>query len=137
MSDFNSKQFEWSDVSVGIGGKIIEGCSSVKYTKKRVKEALMGRGSKPHAIQRGNHEYEGELVLWQSEYTALENATTDGDILNAEFDITVAYTPADGGATKIQTLKSAQVKEAQEGLSQGDTHGQITLPIIFRDIKLQ
>jgi hypothetical protein len=135
MSSFSTKQYAWSDITIAYGGRIIDGVTAVEYSKKKNKEYLYGRGNKPYAIQSGNFEYEGKIEVWQSEVLAMERDAADGEVLNLEFDITIAYTPEDDGETVVKTLKGCQFTEQTEGMQQGDTHMKIELPIMFRDIK--
>lgn len=136
MADFNSKQYEWADVTVAYGGRTINGILGVEYTAKKDKELLYGRGNKPWGIQSGNFSYEGKLELWQSEVIAMEGDAPKGEILNLEFDITIAYAPEGSEKIVTKTLKGAQVTEHKEGMSQGDKMMKVELPIIFRDIKI-
>jgi hypothetical protein len=135
MADFSTKQFAWKDITIVFGGRVIDGITNVEYSKKKNKEALFGRGNKPWVIQHGNFEYEGKIELWQSEINALELSAPDGEILNMEFDMTVAYVPEGLGYTVIKTLKGCQFTDQTEGMQQGDTHMKVELPIMFLDIK--
>ena len=51
---FNSREYEWSDITVVMGGRNITGLRGIKYNTKREKELLHAKGNKPHSIQRGN-----------------------------------------------------------------------------------
>ena len=115
MADFDSKQYEFADITVAYGGRILNGLLGVEYTVKKEKELLYGRGNKPWGIQSGNFSYEGKLQLWQSEVIAMEGDAPGKELLNLEFDITVAYAPE--GSTKIvtKTLRGAQITEHKEG----------------------
>jgi hypothetical protein len=135
MSDFSTKQYGWKDLTIAYGGRVVDGVTNVEYSKKKEKSFLRGRGDKPWGILSGNYDFEGKLELWQSEVVAMERDAPGEDILNLEFDVTVAYIPEDGGETLIKTLKGVQITEYTEGMQQGDTHKLIELPIMFRDIK--
>lgn len=136
MPDFSTKQYEWNDISVAYGGRVSDGVTAVEYSKKKSKEFLYGRGNKPWGIQSGNYEYEGKIEIWQSELIAMERDAPGNEILDLDFDITVAYTPQDNGPSVIKTLKGVQITEHTEGMSQGDSHMKVELPIMFRDIKI-
>jgi len=137
MPDFSTKQFSWSDVSIAYGGRILEGCTEFEYTKKQEKEILRGRGNKGHGILRGNKAYEGKLVIWQSELEAMERDAPDGDALNLNFSVTIAYTPRDGGQDVIDIIPEAEILEYKKGMKQGDKNQLIELPLIFYDLKNQ
>ena len=46
MTKFNSREYEWADVSVVAGGRMITGIRGVSYTSSQEKEALYGKGNK-------------------------------------------------------------------------------------------
>ena len=60
---FNSREYEWADVTLLLGGKDITGVRGVKYTIKQEKETVYGKGNEPIAIQKGNKSYEGEITM--------------------------------------------------------------------------
>ncbi len=132
----DTSQFSWKDITAAIGGKILDGITEVSYSKKATKELLYGRGNKPHKVLTGNFEFEGKITIWQSELIAMEKSAPDGEILNLEFDITIAYIPKDSTDQVIKTLKGVQITDVTEAMAQGDTHMKVELPIIFTDIKI-
>lgn len=132
---FNTREFEWSDVSVIMAGRLVTGIRGVSYTSSQEKEALYGAGGKPHAIQRGNKSYSGTIKLLQSELEALEKAA-GGDILDASFNIVVAYgNPLKGDVPKVDLLKRCEVTEVPKGLNQNDKFMEIELPLVILDIQ--
>ncbi len=141
MSEFNSKEYTWSNVEVSYLGMLITGIRGVKYKVSHEKEALYGRGNKPHSIQSGNKSYEGEIKLFQSEVDALNAAATEAgydDLTDFSFDIAVAYVPKNlAGSSKISNKKiiAVEITEFEEGMEQGDKNMEITLPFIALDIK--
>ncbi|NHN26759.1 hypothetical protein FIA58_013825 [Flavobacterium jejuense] len=137
MPTFSSKQYSWPDLSISIGGRILEGITEVEYTVKQDKEFLRGRGAKPHSLTKGNKSYEGKISIWQSEYEALVQDSPNKDILDLEFDIIISYAPNDGGQTVTDVLSGAQFTEAKKGMKQGDKNMIIELPIMFLDVKPQ
>ena len=68
----NTREYEWSDVTVVMAGRNVTGLRGVKYSFKQEKELIYAKGNKPHAIQRGNKDFSGEITLLQSEYEATE-----------------------------------------------------------------
>ena len=63
----NTREYEWSDVTVVLAGRLVTGLRGIKYGAKQEKELLHAKGNKPHSIQRGNKTYEGEITLLKSE----------------------------------------------------------------------
>lgn len=132
---FNSRQYEWNDITLFAGNRDITGARSVKYTAKQEKEPLYGKGSKPLSIQKGNKSYEGELGLIQSELEALEVAA-GGSILDLELTVVVSYgNPTRGDAVKTDKLIGVQFTEDPREMKQGDKFMEVTLPFIFLDKK--
>ena len=132
---FNSREYEWSDITVVVAGRPVTGFRAVDYSSKQEKEALYAKGNKPHGIQRGNKSYEGSITLLQSEYEALRQAC-GGDVLDASFDLVVAYGNASkGDAIVTDILVGAEVTEDNTEWKQGDKLQEKKLPFIFLDKK--
>lgn len=135
MDIFNSKEYEWSDVTVVMAGRPVTKIRAISYIKKQEKEALFAKGNKPHSIQRGNKTYEGSVTLLQSELEAIEIAS-GGDALDASFNIVVAYgNPSKGDVIQTDLIKGFEFTEIPKGMSQGDKFAEHELPGIALDIK--
>ena len=131
----NTREYEWSDVTVVLAGRLVTGLRGVKYSAKQEKELLHAKGSKPHSIQRGNKTYDGEITLLQSEYEALKKAS-GGDILDASMDIVAAYgNPSAGDVVTTDMLIGVEFTEDNTEWKQGDKFQEKTLPFIFIDLK--
>lgn len=135
MPKFNSREYEWADVSVVAAGRMIIGIRGVSYTSSQEKEALYGKGNKPHSIQRGNKTFSGAIRLLQSELEALELAA-GGDALNISFNIVVAYgNPLKGDVITTDLLVGCEITEIPKGLNQNDKFMEIELPLVMLDVK--
>ena len=131
----NTREYEWSDVTVVLAGRLVTGLRGVKYSAKQEKELLHAKGNKPHSIQRGNKTYDGEITLLQSEYEALKKAS-GGDILDASMDIVAAYgNPSAGDVVTTDMLIGVEYTEDNTEWKQGDKFQEKTLPFIFIDLK--
>ena len=131
----NTREYEWSDVTVVMAGRNVTGLRGVKYSAKQEKELLHAKGNKPHSIQRGNKTYDGEITLLQSEYEALKQAC-GGDILDASLDIVAAYgNPTAGDVTTTDVLVGVEFTEDNTEWKQGDKFQEKTLPFLFIDLK--
>lgn len=137
MSTYSSKNYSWNDVSIAVGGRIIEGIEDIEYTEKQDKGVLRGRGGKAHRITRGNKDFEGKITLWQSEVEAMIKDAPKKDLLALNFDIIWSFVPDDGGATVTDVLVSCEFTEKKKGMKQGDKNMLIELPFIFLDVKPQ
>lgn len=131
----NTREYEWSDVTVVMAGRMVTGLRGVKYSAKQEKELLHAKGNKPHSIQRGNKTYDGEITLLQSEYEALKQAS-GGDILDASMDIVAAYgNPTAGDVITTDVLVGVEFTEDNTEWKQGDKFQEKTLPFLFIDKK--
>lgn len=131
----NTREYEWSDVTVVMAGRPVTGLRGVKYSAKQEKELLHAKGNKPHSIQRGNKTYDGEITLLQSEYEALKQAS-GGDILDASLDIVAAYgNPSAGDTVTTDVLVGVEFTEDNTEWKQGDKFQEKTLPFLFIDLK--
>ena len=130
----NTREYEWSDVTVVMAGRPVTGLRGVKYSAKQEKELLHAKGNKPHSIQRGNKTYDGEITLLQSEYEALKQAS-GGDILDASLDIVAAYgNPTAGDVITTDVLVGVEFTEDNTEWKQGDKFQEKTLPFLFIDL---
>lgn len=131
----NTREYEWSDVTVVLAGRLVTGLRGVKYSAKQEKELLHAKGNKPHSIQRGNKSYDGEVTLLQSEYEALKQAS-GGDILDASVDIVASYgNPTVGDVITTDVLIGVEFTEDNTEWKQGDKFQEKTLPFLFIDKK--
>lgn len=127
----NTREFEWSDISLVVAGRDIKGFRGVKYSEKQEKEALYAKGNKAHCIQSGNIAYEGELTLTQSEYETLRLAM-GGSILSGSLSMVVAYgNPSRGDVMVTDALSGCEFTEDSTEWKQGDKFQEKSLPFVF------
>lgn len=135
---FDSREYEYADITVVMGGKDITGLRGVKYSTKQEKEAVYGKGNQPLKIQKGNISHEGEITVLQSELETLIANSTDGSILSLQLDIVVGYgNPSNGDVMLVDVLQGCQFTEESKEMKQGDKFAEITLPFIFLRKKAQ
>lgn len=128
---FNSREYQWSDITVTVGGRIIEGFRGIEYKDTKEKEALYGKGDQPVSIQHGNVSHEGSLTVTRSEYQALREAG-GGTLLDMQVDITISYgDPAKGDTMRTDKLLGVEFTEEPDSWSQGDKYSEHQLPFIF------
>ncbi|MCQ2299754.1 MAG: hypothetical protein MJZ81_06490 [Bacteroidales bacterium] len=129
---FSSRQYEWADVTVVIGGKPITGIRGVSYKATQEKTPIYGKGNQPIAIQRGNISYEGSVKLLQSEMETLAKAGGKNGVLGLEVDVVVTYgNPSNGDLLRTDILKGVQFTEEPRELNQGDQFMESELPMVF------
>ena len=135
---FDSREYEFADLTLVLGGKDITGFRGIKYDSKQEKEAVYGKGNQPLKIQKGNISYSGELTVLQSELETLIANSTNKSILSLQLDAVVAYgNPANGDVLITDVLQGIQFTEESKEFKQGDKFGEIKLPFIFLRKKAQ
>ena len=129
---FDSREYEWADLTVMIGNRTLTAIRGVSHTAKQDKQPIYGKGNLPYAIQKGNKSFEGELQLNMSELLALKAESPTGSVLDLQVDITVCYgNPSQGDAMHTDKLMGCQFTEEPEGMNQGDDHSEHSLPFVF------
>lgn len=125
---FDSRQYEWADLTVIVGGRDIIGIRSIKINRKAEREPLYAKGRNPHSIQTGNFSYSGEIGVLQSELIALEEAG-DGDIFSLSVDILAGFgNPSNGDDMRYKRASGARFVDTNEELKQGDKFMEIAIP---------
>ncbi len=134
---FDTRQYEYADITVSIGGRVITGLRGIKYSSKQEKEHVYGKGNEPMHIQRGNRSYEGEVTLLQSELETLRLAGK-GSVLGLRLDAVVAYgNPSQGDALIVDKIRGIEFTEDGKEMKQGDKFMEVTLPFICLRIENQ
>lgn len=127
---FNSRQYEWGDITIVLGGRDITGIRGIKYNEKAEKEPLHAKGRHAQSIQTGNITFEGEITLLQSELIALQKAG-NGSIMGLNVDAVVSYgNPALGDAMTTDRIVNVSFTESPKEMKQGDKFMEVTLPFL-------
>jgi hypothetical protein len=125
---FDSREYEWADLNLVLGGRDITRFRGIKYTEKIEREPLYAKGRNPIAIQSGNASVEGEVTLLQSEVQALINAG-NGSVLSLSLDATITYgNPPDPQVSN--RVLGLRFTESPKEMKQGDKFMEITLPFV-------
>lgn len=130
---FDSREYEWADITITIGGVTLTKVQGVDYTSTQEKELLYGKGNEPLSIQKGNKSYSGNLTLLQSAIDALSLAGGDGGLLDLSVDITITYgNPSKGDVIRTDMLIGCQFTSEPRAMSQGDKNMQAqSCPFIY------
>lgn len=133
---FDSREYEWADISADINGRDITGITSIKYTEKIEAEELYAKGRYPHSVQTGNISYEGELEVTQSEYEALVKAGEGSVLRLRNLSAVVCYGNASNGDAIIKDrIGGILITEGGKEFKQGDKSAKIKLP--FKATKIE
>ena len=137
----NGRQYEWADISLLLGGRVVVGCRKINYKESQDKELLYGKGNRPISIQKGNKKYDGNVTMLQSEVETLKELarTThgpSGSILDLNLNAVVCYgDPSKGDVMLTDLLYNIQFTEVDKGMGQGDKNMEVSMPFIFTDLK--
>ncbi len=136
MATINQTEYAWSDVSVTILGKELQGITGIEYTSSQEKEVVYGRGNQPRGIQKGNKKHEGILSVLQSELESLLLTVGSGKNLTdlPAFDIIVKYQPEGLVPVIIDRIQFAEFTENKKMLKQNDKFMAVDLPFVALDI---
>lgn len=131
---FNSREYEWADLTLLLGGSDMVGIRAVKYKESIERAPVYAKGRHPHSIQSGNVAYEGEITVLQSDYERLVMAG-GGSVLNLNLQGVFAYgNPSQGDSIMTKTATGIQFTEAENELNQGDQFMEVTLPFVALNI---
>jgi hypothetical protein len=133
---FDTRQYEWNDVTLIFGGRDLTHARGIKYSAKQEKETIYGKGNLPLSIQKGNKSYEGELTLLQSELETMRLESATGSILDLQMDAVVCYgNPSNGDVMITDVLQGIQLTEEAKEMKQGDKNMEVSLPFILKKKK--
>jgi hypothetical protein len=134
---FNSREYEWADLTLILGGRDVTGIRGIKYSEKMEREAIYAKGRDAHSIQSGNSAVEGEVTMLQSEYEALV-LSGGGSILSLSLDALVAYgNPLNLDMIITDRIVGLRFTETSKELKQGDKFMEISLPFIALRVQNQ
>lgn len=131
--NFNTAEYSWSKLTVIAGGIDLLGLRGIKFSRKRELEAVYAKGADPTTIQSGNNSYDGEIVMLQSQFDALEEAAGD-DIFSINIDVQVSFGNP-GDKIKTHRILGLRVSEDSFEMKQGDKFAEITVPFMARKIQ--
>ena len=135
---FDSREYEFADITCIAGGVDMQGFRGIKITAKQEKELVYGKGNKLRTIGRKNKSFEIELTLLQSSVETIAASTKTGSILDAQLDLVVSFgNPSNGDVLMTKFVKSLQFTEEPVEFKQGDSFAEITLPGIALDVKTE
>lgn len=126
---FNSREYEWADITLLVGGRDIQGIRGVKFGEKAEREPMFAKGRYAHSIQTGNVSVEGEFVLTHSAVSILKRSSRGGSLLNLSVDAIVNFgDPSEGNAMQTYRIIGARFLEDVIDYKQGDKFAEITVP---------
>lgn len=134
---FDSKECEWSDLKVYLGGSLVTKLRGLTYKAKQDKSLLHAADNKPISIQRGNREYEGSIKVLKGALDDMNRAAKAAgadDILDISFDIVATYRPKGLRTLQTDTLATVEITEFEKAMEQGAKNMDVTLPIIFLEL---
>jgi hypothetical protein len=130
----NGREYEWADLTLIAGGRDMIEFRGISWKRKIEQEAVKAKGRKAFAIQRGNEDCEGEVVLLKSGFDKLAKAG-GGTALSLNIDLMLAYgDPSTGNAMTTKRIVGVRFGEEGEDWKQGDKFTEVKLPYLALDI---
>ena len=126
-----TREYSGKDVQVSALGRPIA-VTEIKYKASQEKKNKHVLGRKvPYAKIVGRKEYEGEMVLPQSELEALQRSLPAGkDPLDiAPFDVVVIYIDEVSNVIVTDILKDCVFTELEKGMKQDDDSMDVSMPL--------
>lgn len=110
----------WSDITVNVLGRDLEGITSVKYDDEQDWNNEYGAGDKPIGESKGNYSATGSLTLYAEELNALQQQLPRGNRIQdiASFDVVIQYEYASQLFTDI--LRNCRFRTNGRESNQGD-----------------
>lgn len=133
---FDSRQYEWADLTVIMGGKDITKIRGIKYAEKADREPVFAKGRYAHSVQTGNISVEGEITMLQSDLESMVAAASGKSLLSLNIDVEASYgNPPDANVT--DRIIGVRFSEVPKELKQGDKFMEITLPFVALRVQNQ
>ncbi len=132
-----AREYSGKDVQVTFFGRVVA-CKEIKYKAKQEKKNSYVLGqSTPFATTSKMKEYEGTIVIPQSEFEAIIRSLPAGqDLLDiAPFDIIILYLDPTG-LTVPDKLVNVQFTEYEKAMKAEDEMMSISLPINIQNVIL-
>ena len=133
----NGQQYSWEHMQI-IRGSLMIGIQKIEYSATKTHENIMGAGDKPVSMGAGSSDFTGSMTILQSEFEAWQASMPQGKNIThtAPTPIVVSYS-IDGITRITDRLVGVRFGEAKKGMSTGDTHMTVEIPLIIFDIKYQ
>lgn len=136
MPLIRSEQFKWNDITIVMGGRVLDGCEGIEVESGYEHEEIRAKGGKAQAINQKNYSCSGTLKLLQSEVEAIYNMWGE-NYQGVYLDITWNFDP-EGEGLDIRThqVKYAKLGKIKMAMNQGDSHMKIDVPFMALEFKM-
>jgi hypothetical protein len=131
MDVFDSKEVEWSDLSLYLNGTKVGKFTGNKYKKDRETEFLYASGDEPASIQRGNKSYTGTFSCLKSLQDAMNKAAQalgGEDLYDVDWTIVNVYRAKGTRLIQTDTQIGVVFESFERGMVQNDKKPEIALP---------
>ena len=131
IENFDTREYEWNDISLYIGNVDITGFVNIKYLRKQEKEVRYAKGNTGYSVQFGNISIEGSFTVYQSVKEAL-NAAGIIDLLSIRNIMAIVQygNPSTGMPMMTKTIRGISFTSIPDEWSQGDKFQKSELPFL-------
>ena len=131
----NGREYEWADLTLIAGGRDMVEFRGISWKRKIEREAVKAKGREAFAIQSGNIDVDGEIMLLKSGYDKLAKSG-GGSVLGLNMDLMLSYgDPGSGNAITTKRINGVRFTEEGEDWKQGDKFTEVKLPFLALNIK--
>lgn len=130
----NSEQYSYNDISINIGGRLLNAATGIEVEAGYEHEVIRGKGGKAQAINEKNHEVTGTVSMLQSDFEALVDSYGDA-YQKKYFDIIWHFSPDSGSDHRTHLVKGVKLGKVKMALKQGDAFMPIDIPFLALDFK--
>lgn len=132
----NGVEYDFADITVGIGGVVLMGITKINYSDKKSKTNHYGAGRNYISRSYGRYEAAASIGLTIDEIRALQMSVPTRQLTDVPpFDITVVYLPKDAVKLHTDIIRNAEFVENKRELSgENDGVGGIELELIVSHI---
>lgn len=137
LSFLNTKEAEWRDINLYLGGTAVTKFTNVMYSVKQDQEHLYAGGDDPISIQSGNRSYSGSITLLKGTMDDINTAAIAAggrDALDVEFDIVVSFQPA--GSRNMYRVSIIGVRLEEYGWTAAQNAKSIDCSLSFKALRV-
>lgn len=131
MDLFDTKECEWSDLTLFLNGVKAGKFTGNKYKKDRETEFLYAQGNEPISIQEGNKAYTGTLTCLKGlvdDMNSAAKAAGGEDLYDVEWMIVNTYRAKGNRLIQTDTQTGVKFESMERGMVQNDKSMPIPLP---------
>lgn len=127
----NGKAVDWSDISVNLLGRKVEGIKGINFKTTQAKQNNYGAGNQPISRSRGNKESSGSINLTEAEINAIKSALPPGKVIEDILPFPIVVSWKVNGVFTSYTLTHCEFTECGLDMQQGGMDASYNIPLVI------